>query len=89
MILTWREADKKSDRRLLQAFRCTPPPPKEPGKRARPHPKPYEYSVQKSIHNLPVPLRGDDGTVWIGLRNDGAVGAVSVWSSIRAKPGLH
>ncbi|MFT4085496.1 MAG: hypothetical protein QM638_23180 [Nocardioides sp.] len=88
MILDWREATK-DDRPLLQRFECTTPPPREPGRRAQPHPKPYEYNVQKAIHTLNVPLHGDDGTVLLGLGPDGDLGAVSVWSSIRAHPGLH
>lgn len=88
MILTWREATK-DDRPLLQRFECTTLPPREPGRRARSHPKPYEYNVQKAIHTLNVPLHGDDGTVLLGLNSDGALGAVSVWSSIRTHPGLH
>lgn len=88
MILDWREATK-GDRVLLQRFKCTTPPPREPGRRAQPHPKPYEYDVQKAIHTLNVPLHGDDGTVLLGLGPDGNLGAVSVWSSIRAHPGLH
>lgn len=88
MILEWREATK-DDRQLLQQFECTTPPPREPGRRARPHPKPYEYAVQKAIHTLNVPLHGDDGTVLLGLDEHGALGAVSVWSSIHTHPGLH
>lgn len=88
MILEWREATK-DDRRLLQQFECTRPPLREPGKRAQPHPKPYEHDVQKAIHTLNVPLHGDDGIVLLGLDGDGDLGAVSVWSSIRAHPGLH
>lgn len=88
MILDWREATK-DDRPLLQRFECTTPPPREPGRRAQPHPKPYEYDVQKAIHTLNVPLHGDDGTVLLGLDADTNLGAVAVWSSIRTHPGLH
>jgi len=88
VILDWREAEK-GDRTLLRAFQCTPPPPREPGKRPGPHPKPYELAVQKAIHTLNAPLRGDDGTAMIGIDQDGRIGAVSVWSSLRDNPGLH
>jgi hypothetical protein len=64
-------------------------PPRQPGKRAQPHPKPYEYAVQKAVHTLNVPLHVHDGTALIGLDADGNLGAVSVWSSILTRPGLH
>ncbi len=88
MILDWREATK-DDRRQLQRFECTKPPLREPGRRAQPHPKPYEHDVQKAIHTLNIPLNGDDGIVLLGFDGAGDLGAASAWSSIRAHPGLH
>lgn len=87
MILDWRSA-KKDDRPLLQAFRCTTDPPKEPGRRAGPHPRPWEYAVQKAIHRLPAPIHGDDGTCLVGLTEDERVGAVTLWCEMRDMPGL-
>jgi hypothetical protein len=87
LILDWRPAEK-DDRPLLQAFRCTTDAPKKPGRRADPHPRPWEYAVQKAIHQLPVPIHGDDGTCLIGLTEGERIGAVAVWCEMRDMPGL-
>ena len=87
MILDWRDAHK-DDRRGIQAFRCTTSPPKEPGRRARPHPKPWEYAVQKAIHQLLLPIGDADGRCLIGLAEDGSIGSLSLWCELRGEPGL-
>jgi hypothetical protein len=82
--LDWRDATR-ADRPGVQSFACTTPPPKEPGKRARPHPKPWEYAVQKAIHQVPVPLRNADGRLLVGITEDGGIGAVSLWSEMHGR----
>lgn len=87
MILEWRDATK-DDRSGIEAFRCTTSPPKEPGRRAGPHPKPWEYAVQKAIHRLPLPVNGTNGRCLIGIAEDGSIGAVSLWCELRGEHGI-
>ncbi|MEU4193213.1 hypothetical protein AB0E69_15055 [Kribbella sp. NPDC026611] len=82
MILDWRDAER-GDRSRIHSFTCTTPPPKDPGRRAKAHPKQWEYAVQKAIHQLHVPIRGADGRLLLGMTEDGAVGALSLWSELQ------
>lgn len=88
MNLTWREATKR-DRPLLQRFTCTVPAPRDPDKRAGPHPKPYEREVEKAIRALPVPLSGADGVALLGFDEVGELVTVAAWCSIIGTPGLY
>lgn len=72
MILDWRDA-RKDHRKQLKAFTCTTTPPREPDRRAGQHPKPWEYAVQKAIHQLRVPMPAADGRCMIGLNEDGEI----------------
>lgn len=81
MTVLWRFAEP-TDRPLLQAFQCTDPAPRDPGRRAQPHPKPWEKGVQSAIKQLPIPRTagGADGSILLGLEGNDLV-AVSFWSS--------
>jgi len=78
----WRLAEG-ADRPLLQRFECTKPAPKEKGRRAAPHPKPYEKQVQSAIRTLAVPVRGRDGVCLLG-ELDGELVAVALWCRMDA-----
>jgi hypothetical protein len=75
--IQWRSA-AGSDRPLLQRFECTAPAPRQSGRRASGHPKPYERDVQSAIRTLSVPVRGRDGTCLVGL-DGGELVAVALW----------
>ena len=77
MRIEWREATKH-DRDALRRFECATPAPKEPGRRATPHSKPWEMDVQKAIHTLTPPYSGPDGTCLLGIVSDGGLAAVSL-----------
>lgn len=87
MNLDWRDATK-ADRRAIEAFKCTTDPPKKPGRRPSPHPKPWEYAVQKGIHRLRPPIAGADGRMMLGVAEGGSIGAVSLWTERHDYPGL-
>lgn len=55
------------------------PAPKEPGRRAAPHPKPYEKDVQSAIRTLSTPVGGRDGACLLGF-DGGELVAVALWS---------
>jgi hypothetical protein len=84
--LTWREATRE-DRVILRAFECTRPAPKEPGRRAKKHPKPWEKSVQTTIRTLPPPTDRRDGTCLLGFDGDRLV-AYSLWVETAGRPGV-
>lgn len=44
--------------------------------------------MQRAIHQLPVPIHGDDGTCLVGLAEGQRIGAVTVWCQMRDAPGL-
>jgi hypothetical protein len=84
--LIWREATP-GDRNLLKTFACTSPAPKEPGRRAKPHPKPWEKAVQSAIRTLPVPQDRRDGTCLLGFDAELLV-AYSLWTESDQRKGL-
>lgn len=88
MSIEWREA-AKDDRDALRRFECTTSAPKEPGRRARPHTKPWEMDVQKAIHTLTPPYSGTDGTCLLGIASDDELATVSLWCPLLDLPGVH
>ncbi len=87
MSLLWRDATKQ-DRTLLSGFRCTDPAPKEQGRRAAPHPRPWEPDVESAIHVLAPPLSGVDGRLLLGL-DGGELVAVSLSCPLTEADGWH
>lgn len=85
MTLAWREAEF-GDRRALQAFNCTDPAPREPGRRARNHPRPWEDEVNRSIHALSPPCTLSVDTLLLGFDEEG-LAAVALWCELDAMPG--